>query len=532
MERLLERCVSHARERAGGDVPIGRHQSISHRIADMELDLESARLLLYRAAWHKWRRGTATRESALAKLAVSEAYVKCCRGAMQIFGGYGYTVDFEDRAGAPRRPRQHPLCRNIRDPEKSDRRPQRPRMIRSPRASNLRSAGFVLATILAFLAPCPTAAHTLGQSYLYLQIYEESVSGRFEIALSDFNAALGFVGSEAEITPENLDERIGFLRDYYREHVTISKDGQPIPLEFTDYEILPARGGFLQLAFDLPALDSVPESLSFDYSVLFAEEPAHRGFLLVEHNWATGIFANESQISEVFRPDATRQTLDLTTSSRWKGFLVVVRLGIEHIWMGWDHVMFLIALLLPSVLRRENGQWRGVERFGPALVHVVKIVTAFTVAHSITLSLAALDLVHVPGRLVEVVIAASIAIAAADLLVPIFKERLWWIVVGFGLFHGFGFAGALSEMGVLHEHRGLALFAFNLGVEIGQVAIVAVLVPLFFIVRRMAMYRVVVLRAAAVGMILISSTWVIERAFDVDIPMWELIAPAVAKIVL
>jgi hypothetical protein len=95
MERLLERTVTHARQRTLASVPIGRHQAISHRIADMELRLESARLLLYRAAWQRMRRGTATRESALAKLAVSEAYVENCRSAVQIFGGYGYTVDYE-----------------------------------------------------------------------------------------------------------------------------------------------------------------------------------------------------------------------------------------------------------------------------------------------------------------------------------------------------------------------------------------------------------------------------------------------------
>jgi hypothetical protein len=95
MERILERSVAHARERSTASVPIGKHQAISHRIADMELALESARLLLYRAAWHRTRHGIATRESALAKLAVSETYVECCRSAMQIFGGYGYMVEYE-----------------------------------------------------------------------------------------------------------------------------------------------------------------------------------------------------------------------------------------------------------------------------------------------------------------------------------------------------------------------------------------------------------------------------------------------------
>jgi alkylation response protein AidB-like acyl-CoA dehydrogenase len=95
MERLLERCVAHARQRTTGKGPIARHQAIAHRIADMELELEASRLLLYRAAWRRMHRGSAARESALAKLAVSEAYVASCRSAVQIFGGYGYMVDYE-----------------------------------------------------------------------------------------------------------------------------------------------------------------------------------------------------------------------------------------------------------------------------------------------------------------------------------------------------------------------------------------------------------------------------------------------------
>jgi alkylation response protein AidB-like acyl-CoA dehydrogenase len=95
MERLLERCVTHARQRRAGAAAIGKHQAIAHRIADMELQLESSRLLLYRAAWQRMHRGSANRESALAKLAVSEAYEAVCRSAVQVFGGYGYTAAYE-----------------------------------------------------------------------------------------------------------------------------------------------------------------------------------------------------------------------------------------------------------------------------------------------------------------------------------------------------------------------------------------------------------------------------------------------------
>lgn len=393
-----------------------------------------------------------------------------------------------------------------------------------------RYLGLVLAMVVGALMSSPSRAHNVGESYLYLQIYQESVTGRFEIALTDLNPALGLSGTDLEITPENLDERIDFLKDYYLEHVTISRAGSPLPIQFTDHRILPANDGFVLLSFDL-IQGAVPEVLTFDYSVLLDEEPNHRGFLLVEHNWATGTFANENGISLIFSPSSRRQDFNLTTTGRMRGFLAVVGLGIEHIWEGVDHILFLIALLLPAVLRREDGRWQPVEHFMPALINVVKIVTAFTVAHSVTLSLASLGILDLPGRFVEVVIAGSIAIAAADLLFPIFRGRIWLIVAGFGLFHGFGFAGALSEMGILREHLGLSLLGFNLGVEIGQVVIVALLVPFLFLARRWAIYRKVVLPVAAVFMILVSSAWVIERAFDVDLPIREWLPLSIQKII-
>ena len=261
---------------------------------------------------------------------------------------------------------------------------------------------------------------------------------------------------------------------------------------------------------------SAPETPVAD-GVLFDKVPGHRGFLLVEHNWATGTFANEAEFSLVFGPSTTQQTFDIA-SGRWGGFLAVIRLGTEHIWMGYDHVMFLVALLLPAVLVRREGRWREGADFIPALTNVVKIVTAFTVAHSLTLSLASLGLVRLPGQLVEVIIAVSIAIAALDLVYPVFRGRTWLVVFGFGLFHGFGFAGALEDMGLLREHLWLSLLGFNLGVELGQLAIVLVLFPVLFALRRMTAYRRWLLPAAATVMIVVGLGWAVDRALGVDLP--------------
>ena len=401
------------------------------------------------------------------------------------------------------------------------------RAVRRRRTALLRCGLFALLTLAAGVG----RAHNLGDSYLYLQVYEDSVSGRFEIALADLNPALGLAGSAAEITPETLDRDGRFLRDYYLEHVTISAAGRRLTIEFTGPDTLELRAGYVQLPFVLPGLDEVPERLTFDYSVLFDEEPAHRGFVLVEHNWATGTFANENRISLVFDPGSRRQELDLTSSGRLRGFLAVARLGFEHLLLGVDHVFFLAALLLPAVLRRDDGRWRPLERFRPALVNGVGVVTAFLVAHSLALSLAALGLVRLPGALIETAIALSILLAAADILVPLFRARRWWIVFGLSLFHGFGFSAALEDLGVLDRHLGLSLLAFNVGAEAGQVALAAVLLPALFLVRRLRFYARPLLPVAALGMILVSGIWTIERAFGVDIPLRELLPAAVQRVI-
>lgn len=375
-----------------------------------------------------------------------------------------------------------------------------------------------LCLLLALIAR-PADAHQAGQSYLYLQVYQDSITGRFEIPLTALNPALGLSGTDRRITRRNLDEHIDFLQDYYRERVTLSADGVELPYTFGEHRFLGTKHRFVVMDIDIHGYDTVPESITFDYNILFDEDPTHRGFVLIETNWATGTFANENGISLVFSPDSRQDTLDLTTEGIWRGFLAVVWLGTDHIWEGIDHILFLIALLLPAVMRREDGKWVPIERFTPALVNVVKIVTAFTVAHSLTLSLAALGIIELPGRLVEVVIAASIAVAAADILFPLFRGRVWLVVLGFGLFHGFGFAGALSEMGVFGDHVWLPLLAFNLGVELGQIVIVAILFPILFLLRRLLLYPKLIMPVGAVFLIVMSLAWVAERGLEVEVPL-------------
>ena len=168
---------------------------------------------------------------------------------------------------------------------------------------------------------------------------------------------------------------------------------------------------------------------------------------------------------------------------------------------------------------RLGSHWEPVSKLRPALVYVIKIVTLFTIAHSVTLSLAALDVVRLPSRLVESVIAISIAVAAADILFPIFRGRIWLVVFAFGLFHGFGFAAILADLGIPSSYLLHSLLAFNLGVEMGQIAIIALVLPILYTLRKQAFYPRYVLNLGAVLLVVISLRWFAERALDFDLPL-------------
>jgi hypothetical protein len=172
-------------------------------------------------------------------------------------------------------------------------------------------------------------------------------------------------------------------------------------------------------------------------------------------------------------------------------------------------VLFLLSLLLPAVL--------SMPRFAPAFWDVLKVVTAFTAAHSITLALAALSVISLPSRLVESAIAASVVLAALNNLWPVVQRGRWLVAFAFGLVHGFGFAGVLAELGLPQESLLVALVGFNLGVEAGQLAIVALFLPLAYAARHTWVYRRMILVGGSAAIALVAALWMIERVFDLEL---------------
>jgi hypothetical protein len=255
---------------------------------------------------------------------------------------------------------------------------------------------------------------------------------------------------------------------------------------------------------------TAPKVLSVGYRLFFDLDPQHRGLLRLEYQGATraGIFSTEE----------SDQAFTLGESSQWKQFLDYASEGVRHIWNGFDHLLFLLSLLLPAVLVRSpvRGQrWQPAAGFAAAFLDVVKVVSAFTLAHSITLALAALSVIRLPSRWVESVIALSVVLAALNNIRPLVYEKRWVIAFCFGLIHGFGFAAVLADLGLPPGSLLLALVAFNLGVELGQLAIVSVFLPSAYLLRASGLYKGLFLTTGSTAIALIASLWLIQRAFNV-----------------
>jgi hypothetical protein len=170
------------------------------------------------------------------------------------------------------------------------------------------------------------------------------------------------------------------------------------------------------------------------------------------------------------------------------GFASIFRLGMRHIAEGTDHLLFLLALLLPAPLLVLGSRWAGFAGARQSLLRILKVVTAFTIGHSVTLALAALGLVRVPGRPIEVLIALSILVSAVHALRPLFPGREAFIAAFFGLIHGLAFAATLGELGLDRWERVAGILAFNLGIETMQLIVVAVTMPSLVLISRTRAY--------------------------------------------
>jgi len=346
------------------------------------------------------------------------------------------------------------------------------------------------ALVLALLLAAPVSAHPVPFSYLDLEVRDAAVDGRIRVHLVDLAPVLGLADPQALLDPEVRATHRAAIESYIASRLTFE------------------RGGFQRARWGTIAVVDADEAIEIPFSIagppegaltldtnLFPRDPNHQTFVNI---YEDGLLRQQFILSAASDPVTYYRG---TTAGAIAVMTTFIPSGVRHILIGPDHVLFLVGLLL----------------LGGSLRKLVTIVTMFTVGHTITLTLATLDILNPPVWLIEPAIALSIVVVGADNLLQS-KEQghdlRAWVAGAFGLVHGFGFANVLREFGLPQEALGWSLFSFNVGVELGQLAIVLVVASALALLRRRfpAADKWVVTGGSAV-VIAAGSYWFAERVF-------------------
>ena len=334
-------------------------------------------------------------------------------------------------------------------------------------------------------------AHPVPFSYLDLRINGEQIEGGLVAHIVDLAHDLNIDQPESLLDPKFAESKRELIREIVRSRLVIVADDQPVDIEIVRMEPLPDRQA---LSFELKLNTTAKPSALKIQCALFPYQEEHQTFLNV---YEKGALVHQ----EIFSQDHQAIVFYTGGQQNWMSVMKkFIPAGINHIFTGPDHVLFIVGLLL----------------MGGTLLRLLSIVTAFTIAHSITLSLAALNVVNPSPRLIEPAIALSIIYVGVDNLMvgKTGRDVRAWIAFFFGFVHGFGFAGVLKEFGLPSQALGWSLFSFNFGVEIGQACIVVVVASLLAALRnRNQALAGRVSKVGSVCVIVAGTWWFIQRVF-------------------
>ena len=362
--------------------------------------------------------------------------------------------------------------------------------------------GALLASMFLLVAG-PLQAHTLSVSHLDIsRMPDGNAKVEVDVAIRDLALSLPL--------DANRDERVTWgelraiqrpLQQWIASGLSLSTDSgtctlEPRGLATRRYD----DGAYATVRMDARCPST--STVRVRYGLLFAVDPHHRALITLRQGAVVSAATIRADAREVVLGDAPR-----------RAFADFFREGFRHILIGYDHIAFLLSLLLPAALLRQRRQWLPAQDLRHVIGQALGIVTAFTLAHSITLSLAALGWVTPASRWVEPAIALSVLLAAVNNVHPLVTRRAWTVGFGFGLIHGFGFAGALGELGLPSGTRLLALFGFNLGVELGQLALVCAVLPGLFLLRRQRWYACAAMPLLSLGIGALAASWLWQRTF-------------------
>lgn len=360
----------------------------------------------------------------------------------------------------------------------------------------------ILLTITATVAQ----AHESSTAYLNLNSVdsESQYAAQYELSLRDLALLIDIdPNQDRDVSWAEVKAQAPLIEALIASQVVLQSGGQPCQITAFEPLAINTRGGFNYLYTDFK-LDCASSIDMLDYQILSGIDANHR-LLLTEASDDTSL-----QVLSVGQHSLGSQA-DTSMLAMAFNFLTS---GIHHLLIGWDHLLFLFVLLIPAVYVRKQKQLVAVTKPKSALLEVFWIATSFTLAHSITLSLAALQVVSIPAQIIESIIALSIAFAALNNLVPLLRVRAVYLAFIFGLIHGFGFANVLVDLPLATSARVLALLSFNIGIELGQLVFIAVVFPLALLLRHTQFYKWAIFYLGSLISIIIALWWFFERAFS------------------
>ncbi|MFT3990930.1 MAG: HupE/UreJ family protein [Luteolibacter sp.] len=367
---------------------------------------------------------------------------------------------------------------------------------------------------LLLLAACIQLAsgHNMPNSLVSLDFQRNRVDAELTLPLQEleFGYKKPLLADPVKVLAEQHDS----LAAYVEEHIhPVAPDGRPWSVKVTAL-----RMQLSEKPFDLianvtmtPPPGASSRKFRFNYSVINHEVMTHYAAIVVRSDWDNAVFSDKPEPLGMLQFVVTYLDIDRTRGSWTRGFRSVFRHGMSHIADGVDHLLFLFTLLLPAPLLAISGRWKRPLPVRSACLNLLKIITSFTLGHSLTLALAGFGIVTLPSQPVEILVAFSILVSAVHAVRPIFPGRESWIAAGFGLVHGLAFASTIAHYGFSTYYMGLTLLAFNLGIEIMQLFIMACLIPWLMIASRSSAYSwlritgAVFAAAASIG-------WIVNRS--------------------
>ncbi len=354
----------------------------------------------------------------------------------------------------------------------------------------------------------PGMAHDPGLSLLELRLFSNHMDATVTFAQADLESVIALdQNADTVISQVELDYVRQDLVEFLNKGITLLVNEQQINAS--------------QIEFVSAASNTIKASLRFNTEsdqVMRLNIPLISRFARGHRQHLTVIdAANQPVVQQILSKDAAEVTINADiarTSNIFQQYLIQ---GVWHIWIGFDHILFLVTLLLPAVLIYRNTQWQHATQLLPVMTDTLKIVTMFTLAHSITLTFAVLKVIQISSTIIEPVIAFSVLITSLNNLKPIVHQTRWLLAFGFGLIHGFGFAAVLTELGLNNQALFSSLLGFNLGVEAGQLAIVCSFLPVAYFFRQSSMYQQLVFKGGSIAAAAIACVWMLERIAGIEL---------------